>query len=272
MKRRPLLLMLAAGAPALAAGGCERPLQVGISLLGWAAYEEQGRLKGIAPDLIAMLGTAVGCEMQLSLRPRARVMLDFQTGELDIVSSSLRSPDRDLAGDYEPYAYSGYDIVVLNQFARRVERLASLVELPRLKLGLVRGVQMPDAANAVIEGLAAQDRIEWAPDFQNLATRLEAGRFHVAVFPTAIQLKLRHDGQLSARFLALPLPESPPLPVGMYFSRKRLDEAQRRKLGLALRQLVRSGEVQRLYARYLGEAATRRMFEAGRAAAGGLQV
>ncbi len=270
--RRKLLLAALGASGGLARAGCERPLLVGVSLLGWAVYQERGELRGFGIDLIERLAQEANCTLRPSLRPRARVMLDFQSGALDIVTASLRNPDRDLSGDFEPYGYTGYEIVVHPDVAPRLQGLTSMEAIPRLSLGMVRGAQLPGSLGPLLERLAAQSRIEWAADFNNLAARMTAGRVLIAVFPTAIHLKLRHDGELPAQFKVLPLPESPPQLLGMYFSRRLIDEAQRSTLMLALRRLVRSGEVQRIYARYLGEATTRRMFEAGRAAAGGLQV
>ncbi len=272
--RRPLLALLAlpglSAPPARAA--CERPLIVGVSPLGYAVFEAQGQLRGFAVDIVRRVGEEAECPVELSQRPRARVMLDFQQGELDLVTSSLRSPDRDLAGDFEPYAYTGYELIVHPSIAGRLQRLGDIEALPRISLGLVRGVQLPGPIGPLVERLAAAHRIEWAADFHNLATRMAAGRVLAGVFPTAIHTKLTEDGELPSSLRVLPLPESPPQPIGMYFNRQRLPAAQRERLRAALRRLVQSGEVQRIYARYLGSEATRRMFEAGRAAAGGLRV
>jgi polar amino acid transport system substrate-binding protein len=269
LSRRPLLLSLAA-LPTWAAA--ERPLVVGVSLLGWAFYEDKGRLRGFGVDLIERLAAEAGVPLTPSLRPRARVMLDFQAGDIDVVTSSLRNPDRDLSGDYEPYAYTGYEIVAHADIAPRIQGLSSMEAIPKLSLGMVRGAQLPGVVGPLIERLAAQNRIEWAVDFNNLAARMKAGRVLIAVFPTAIHLKLSHDGELPGRFQVLPLPESPPQLLGMYFHRQRIADADRQRLMAALRRLVQSGEVQRIYARYLGSEATQRMFNAGRAAAGGLRV
>jgi|GEM_PF-2379121 len=272
MLRRPLLLSLVAAPAWSAAGPCERPLIVGVSALGYAVYEDEGELRGFAVDIARRVGKAVGCAVEIKLLPRARVMLDFQQGGIDIVTSSLRNPDRDLSGDFEPYAFTGYEIVAHPKVAGQVGGLSGIESVPKLSLGMVRGAQLPGAIGPLIERLAAAGRIEWAVDFSNLAARMAAGRVLVAVFPTAVQVKLFKDGELPAHLRLLPLPGSPPLVIGMYFNRARIPAAQRELLRAALRRLAQTGEVQRIYARYLGEATTRRMFEAGRAAAGGLQV
>lgn len=269
MKRRAGLVLLVS-APALAQTPlCEQALVVGVSPLGWSLYEAEGQFRGIVPDLIERLSREAGCPMTLSLRPRARVMLDFQIGELDLVTSAQRTPERDVAGDYVPYAYTGYELVVNPAVESAPRSLAEIESRAQpLVLGFVRGVQLTPAVTQSLERLAAANRVEWAKDFENLSVRMAAGRIHAAVFPTAIHMKLQHDGLLPKHFLVLPMPESPPSPIGLYLSNKRLSGQQRRALAEALRRLVTQGEVRRIYARHLGTEVTERMFSAGRKASG----
>lgn len=268
MRRRQLLLQ--AGLAVVAAhaqGACPRPLRVGVSLLGWGTYEEGGQLRGIVPDLMARIATRSECQLTLSLRPRARVMLDFQNGELDIVTSALRTADRDAAGDYLPYAFSGFDLVIRDELAEQVSSIAALEADSKIRLGLVRGIQLTPALTAATERLVAAGRIEWASDYLNLAARLQAGRFQAGIVPTVIHGKLRRDGLLPNWLRVSELGDNPPQPIGIYLQR-RLPEAVRARLIATLRMLVQQREIERIYASYLGEAATRRLFESGRAATG----
>lgn len=272
MRRRPLLLLvgLAAAAPP-AQAACGRPLRVGVSLLGWGAYEDGGRLRGIVPDLVARLAQRSRCQLELSLRPRARVMLDFQNGQLDLVTSAMRTADRDAAGDYLPYAFSGFDLVIRGELAARIGSVQALEMESSLRLGLVRGIQLTPTLMAATERLIAAGRVEWASDYRNLAARLQAGRFQAGVMPTVIHGKLRQDGALPDWLHITELSDSPPQPIGLYLQRQ-LPEAQRRQLADALRAMIREREIERIYARYIGEARTRHLFEAGRAAAGSLPI
>jgi polar amino acid transport system substrate-binding protein len=254
-----------------AGAACARPLRVGVSLLGWGAYEEGGRLRGIVPDLVAGIAQRSRCQLELNLRPRARVMLDFQNGSLDLVTSAMRTADRDSAGDFLPYAFSGFDLVIREELAARIGSVAALEAEGSLRLGLVRGIQLTPTLMAATERLIAAGRVEWASDYRNLAARLQAGRFQAGVMPTVIHGKLRQDGALPDWLRVTELSDSPPQPIGLYLQR-RLPEAQRRRLTEVLRAMVREREIERIYARYIGEARTRHLFEAGRAAAGSLPI
>jgi polar amino acid transport system substrate-binding protein len=273
MRRRHWLL---AGSTALtgraAAGSCGRPLLVGVSPLGWGVFEANGKLQGIVPDLVERLSQRSGCRLELSLRPRARVMLDFQNAEIDLVTSALRTADRDAVGDYLPYAFSGFDLLAHPSVPTQIASVAALETDGNQRLGLVRGIQLTPRLMAAVERLVSQGRVEWASDFHNLAARLTAERFGSGIFPTVIHGKLKQDGLLPASFRSIELPDSPPQPIGLYLQRKRMNETQRKQVLDALRELVRDGELPRIYARYLGEAATQRLFSAGRAANGPLPI
>lgn len=272
--RRALLIGLGL-APLVAAGpaqaACSRPLRVGVSLLGWGAYEDGGRLRGIVPDLIALLARRSGCQLDLNLRPRARVMLDFQNGQLDLVTSAMRTADRDAAGDFVPYSFSGFDLVIREELAAPVDSVAALEADTRLRLGLVRGIQLTPGLMAAAERLIAAGRVEWASDYRNLAARLQAGRFQVGLMPTVIHGKLRQDGELPSWLRTVELRDSPPTPIGLYLHRQ-LPDGERQRIAGALQALIREREIERLYARYLGEGPTRKLFDAGRSAAGALPI
>ncbi|MFN4117157.1 MAG: hypothetical protein ACK4F7_11740, partial [Inhella sp.] len=137
MRRRsalPWLLCGLAPGPGVAQIARTRPLRVGLSPLGWGVFQEGGLLKGIVPDLLARLGERSACQFELSLRPRARVMLDFQIGQLDVVTSAMRTADRDAAGDYQAYAFSGFDLVVREELAARIDSIAALEAEGKLRL------------------------------------------------------------------------------------------------------------------------------------------
>jgi polar amino acid transport system substrate-binding protein len=237
-----------------------------VSALGWGAFQQDGVWRGIVPDLLQLLERRSGCTLQLLERPRARVMLDFQNGELDIVTSAQRTGDRDAVGDYLSYAYSGFDLV-LHPKEAPVNSVAALLARPALRVGLVRGIQLSPRLMRAIDSLLERQRIEWARDFANLSARLQAERFGAAIFPTVIHGKLRHEGTLSAQFRVQPLRDDPPQPIGLYLQRNTLSPNQRQRLTEALQELLREDRIESIYARYLGAEATRRLFAAGRAAA-----
>lgn len=247
-----LLVLASAGARA----GCTRELSVGISDLGFSAYLQRGEWRGITPELMAELARRSGCRLTLSPRPRARVVHEFEQGQLDVITSSMQAPERDRVGHFLPYAHTELDLIVIGETVPR--SLGELRQRPDLKLGVVRGVRLGRVLGAVVDGMLASRQAEYSPDFDNLAAKIGAGRvLQAALIPSTIHAKMRRDGQLPSRAVAVDLPEAAAEPIGLYLNRRNVtaDDVQ-----LLQRHLRREGWIQATYARHVGEAEARRLF------------
>ena len=257
--RRPGVALLLALAAAGAQASYARELSVGISDLGYSAYLQDGQWHGIVPELMAELAQRTGCQLKLSQRPRARVLLEFEQGQLDVITSSMQAPERDRVGHFLPYAYTELDLIVVGDATPH-----SIAELRRhrdIKLGVVRGVRLGEALSAAVDDMLASRQAEYSPDFDNLVAKLGAGRIQAAVIPNAIHAKMRRDGRLPAQAVTVDLPEAPAEVIGLYLNRKNLPAEDVRLLQRHLDALRREGWVQATYARYLGEAEVRRLFK-----------
>lgn len=253
-----LALMLGQPGEAAAAPVCNRPLKVGLSPLGYAAFGDPARPSGILPDLLALLAQRSGCPMELLLRPRARALLEFGQGRLDLITSLQQTPERDLLGLYVPYGYAEFDLVVRADAG--IDSLPALLARPGSSLGTVRGISLAAPLSQAIRPLQDQGRLELATDYENLASRMRAGRVAAALIPSTIHAKLLADGAFGDPVFSIDIEESEPLELGIYLNLSTLSEDERSLLARQLRQLVHSGEVRRLYTRYLGEGLTRRLF------------
>lgn len=251
-------LLLAALAMAHGAMACSRELLVGVSELGYGAYQRDGLWRGVVPDLIGELSRRSGCRLKLVGRPRARVLLEFEQGQLDIITSVMRAPDRDRVGQFLPYAYAEQDLIVIGQPVPRT--LDELRRLPDLKLGLVRGVRLSALLDDQINAMLASRQAEHSPDFDNLAAKLAAGRLRAALIPSVIHAKQRQEGQLPASITIVDLPESLPEPIGLYVNRQQVSQDDLQLLARHLEALRREGRVVAIYQRHVGEAETRRLF------------
>lgn len=256
MRRAALALWMALAA-AGAQAGCSRELSVGISELGFGAYLQDGQWLGMAPDLIAELARRSGCKLKLAPRPRARVLLEFEQGQLDIITSAMQAPDRDRVGHFLPYAYAELDLVFIGDAPPRT--LEELHQRPELKLGIVRGVRVGHMKDAV-DAMLASRQAEYSPDFDNLAAKLAAGRLQAAIIPNVIHAKMRRDGQLPAKAVTIDLPEGPPEIIGLYLNRTSIPAEDVQQLQRSLDGMRREAWVQQMYVRYVGEAEVRRLF------------
>jgi len=251
-----LLALAAAGAQAV----CSREFSVGVSDLGYSAYLQDGRWQGIVPELAAEMEQRSGCRLKLSPRPRARVLLEFEQGQIDIVTSSMQTAERDRVGHFLPYAYTELDLIVLGDTVPR--NFDELRQRHDLKLGVVRGVRLGIVLDAAVNDMLARKQAEYSPDFDNLVAKLGAGRVQAALIPSVIHTKLRRDGRLPPQAVTVDLPEAPVEPIGLYLNRSNFNADDLRQLQLHLDALRREGWVQAAYARHAGEAEARRLFRA----------
>lgn len=256
MKHLALATLLALASAA--AAGCSRDFSVGISELGYGAYQAGGQWQGIVPQLVAELGRRSGCRLQLVERPRARVVQEFEQGQLDMMTSSLQVPGRDRIGHFLPYAFTEIDLIVASAQVPRT--LDAWPLRPDLKLGLVRGIRLPARLNDVLDGMIASRQAELSPDYDNLAAKIAAGRVQAALIPSVIHLKLSREGNLPAQAARVDLGEADPEPLGLYVSRSAATDEDMRLLRQHLDAMRREGWVQATYVRYLGKAETRRLF------------
>ncbi|MDR7268614.1 polar amino acid transport system substrate-binding protein [Pelomonas saccharophila] len=250
------LLALAAAQPATAA--CSRELHIGVSDLGYSAFLRDGRVQGVVPDLLDEVARLSGCRLTLRYMPRARVLLDFERGEIDVVTSAMRAADRDRVGHFLPYAYTKLDLVVAS--AQGPQSLKALLGRPELRLGLVRGVRLGEALEEQVAPLLASRQAEYSPDFNNLAAKLVAGRIQAAIMPNMIHAKLVREGSLPPQAVIVDLPEAATEPIGLYLNRGNVSDDDVQLLQAQIAMLRREGWIQQLYARYVGEAEARRLF------------
>lgn len=256
--RQPAIGLLLALAAAGAQASCSRELSVGISDLGYSAFLRDGQIQGVVPDLLDELARRSGCKLTLRYAPRARVLLDFEHGSIDVLTSAMRAADRDRVGHFLPYAFTELDLIVASE--RGPRSLEAFVGRPDLKLGIVRGVRVGEVLEERIAPLLASRQAEYSPDFNNLAAKLTAGRIQAAIIPNMIHAKLKRDGALPAHSIVVDLPEAGTEPIGLYLNRTTVTEDDVQLLQAQITLLRREGWIQQLYARYVGEAEARRLF------------
>lgn len=247
---------------ALAQARCGRPLVVAVSDLGLGAYQEQGELRGIIPDLIRELQARSSCALNLVMMPRARALLEFDRGEVDVITSVMRTPERDRVGAFLPYGYTKHDLLVLPEYAAGIGSLADVVRRPEMTVGVVRGIRTNSRVDAQIEQLLVIRRAEYSTDYAGLSAKLSARRIQAAIVPNAMHVKLRRDGLVPADAALVDVPEATPQQLGLYVNRQRVTAPMIVQLERPLAVMVSSGWVRQTYVRHMGEAETRRMYQA----------
>lgn len=256
----PLLAaMLAAAAPLAAAVNCPAVTVVGVSDLGYSGFQEHGKVRGAGPDMVAELGRRTGCKFELRWFPRGRLFAQFDSGRLDMTTSSVSSRERNVHGQFAPYAYTRFELLLHKDVKGTFSSLTDFVDRSQARLNIVRGPQV----NVQLERLRQAGRLEEVNDYDVVFKKMAARRTDGTLAPPVLyQWHTQRHGNAS-QLVMVAIPESPAQLVGMYFSRDTLSAEVRQAYTQALRSIVEDGTVLKIYGRYVSQATVRRVFEGG---------
>lgn len=243
------VLALVAAAPAGA--GCSRAIEVPMAPIGLSVNFEGARSTGLYPALLRELGSAVGCDFQIYRVPRARLQRMFESDQADLLIPASVSPSREASGEFVPLIQVRASLLTLGPDRSPPRSLAELIARPGYKLAVVRGFSFGAAYDRAIATLRAQRRLIEESDPAGVARALRQGLAQASVMTANIfvgTLMLEADlAPLLKQVQVEALHELDWAESGLYLSRRRLDEADRRMLRAGFAQAVRSGRVWQLF-------------------------
>ena len=249
--------------PAAAAPGRACPAaRAGISDLGYASYRDGATFRGTTVDLLQEIQQRTGCPINLEWYPRGRLYAQYFSRQLEITGSSLRTPERDRQGVWLPYAYTHFELVLVNGQARKFNTLAEFVDGSTARLNVTRGIAYAPATQAQMERLQKLGRLEYVNDYGVVFRKILAGRAEGTLAPPAIHVLHQRQFKMLGKMTSTPFAESPRALVGMYVS-KNVPPPVLRRYAEAVHAIVADGTVQKIYERYLGEEIARRIFSGG---------
>jgi len=263
-RRLPLIASLCLGwSLAWAGGACPVVTRVGVSDLGYAAYREDGQIKGLSADVIGVLARRTGCKFELQWFPRQRLFVELEAGHIDMTMAALRTPERDAYARHLPYAYLQYELLLQAGQGRHYASLADFVSHGKGRLNITRGILYDAAIEAQLTQLAALGRLEVVNDYETVFGKLEVGRADGTLATPPVYGRYLHDGALKGRVLVMSIAEAEPRLTGAYLSKKTMAPEVRRYYAAALKEMVAEQVLPRLYARYFDEATVKRTFQPG---------
>jgi len=257
-----LCLLLSAAPAARAADGDCAPARTGLSDLGYTSYRDGAAIRGITADVLEEVRQRSGCAFLLEWYPHGRLYAQFFNGQLDLTGASLRTAERDRHGLWLPYAYTHFELLLLNKNAGKFHSLEDFVEHSTARLNVTRGIFYSAATMAQMDRLQKLGRLEYVSDYGVVFRKILAGRAEGTLAPPAIHVLHQRRFHMLGKMSATPFAESPRALVGVYVS-NRVAAPVRRRYVEALLAVVGDGTVQKIYERYLGEEITRQIFSGG---------
>jgi polar amino acid transport system substrate-binding protein len=268
MTKRLTTALLASWLPLACAHGAGPscpPARVGLSDLGYSSYLDGTALRGSNIDVLTEIARRSGCPLDLRWYPRGRLYALFSSHELDLTGSSIRTAERDRHGVWLPYAYTHFELLLVNHEAGKFRSLAEFVARSKARLNLTRGIYYTPETQAQLDRLQALGRLEYVNDYAVVFRKIQAGRAEGTLAPATIHLLHQRRLGLEGKLSAITVSEAPRTMVGLYVS-NQVAPAVVQRYATALRAMVADGTVQQIYTRYLGADITRQLFGDGTAA------
>lgn len=234
-----------------AEAGCSRPIEVPMAPIGLSVSFEGERSEGVYPTLLRELGAAVGCEFRMQRVPRARLQRMFESAQADLLIPASASPARQDDGEFVPLIHARPTLLTLARERPAPRSLAALLALPDYKLAVVRGFTFGAAYEQMVATLRARKRLVEEADAAGVARALREGMADGSVMAASIFIgtvvQIPELAPLARQVRIEPLEELGWSESGVYLSRRSLDEADRRLLRQAFRQLAGAGRVWQLF-------------------------
>jgi polar amino acid transport system substrate-binding protein len=245
---RVLLLGLLLAAPgwvsATEAPDCARPLTLGLHDHGLLYASQTG--EGIDKDLADEMVRRSGCQISLTLLPRARIWQLIESGGLDFSLSGISNEARERYAGFAWTFSNKYHLLVRND--ADVRKPADFAARPALKLGAIRGFRYGPSANRFVDQLDAQRRVSYATTLEPLYEVLLDNRVQGMIiepfdYPALENEKIRGQTQILDF-------DDPPVPHGLIMSRKSLPPLQHAAWRALIDGMRQDGTVQRIFEKY----------------------
>jgi polar amino acid transport system substrate-binding protein len=232
---------------------CGRPLMLALHVHGLLYSAELDA--GIDKDFAEALAQRSGCNLQISVLPRARIWQLIESGALDFSLSGIATEERNTFAAFAWYFSNKYYLLVNK--STNVQRLADFEDQSTLKLGAIRSFRYSSNANRMVDKLVQAGRVSYASGLDPLYQVLVLGRIQGMVIEPFdigdIEAKRIKDTTRIIEF------NDPPVPHGLIISKKSMSPVEITKWQAVVQSLRNDGTVQRIFEKYFPPPLAREM-------------
>ena len=238
--------------PALAR--CTRPLSVPVAATGLSIIDQGDIISGIYPEILRTIAAKEGCTFTITIVPRARLEVMFESGKADLMIPATRTPHRDLYGLFVPLVRNRAMLMSIQSSLPPVKTMQDLLAQSKTKVAVVRGFDYGERYQELLAELQKQGRLLVDTDPLSVARLLKLGSAdYVLMAPTILAGTSQTDPRVDdivdhLRYEALA--ELPWGESGVYFSRKSVSLEDLNTLQEIFDRVARNGVVWKGFQRY----------------------
>lgn len=239
--------------------GCEVPIRVAYTRNLVFFHDDGG---GIDAELIAELARRSGCRFEASVRPRDEIWRMLESGDLEMGTSGVATPQRRAFTYLLPYVYLRNKLIVPAELGN-LQSLEDFHDMPGARIGVIAGYRHGPYIDAMLRILRGEGRVvEFHDDTARFTALLNGGVEGV------IGHELNLEGALinrleRERFRVVDVMSGPATPHHLMLSRKRFTAAQSAEWMRLMEALWLDGSLARIMQRNTSPAMATELLDSG---------
>src|SRR5260221_2003687 len=235
-------------AAAQAAESCGNVIDVG-ALAAEDAEVNHGMDRNLTfqQALFAELTRRTRCQFNLQPDlPRARQWKMYFAGELPIIASAFRTPQRDAAGWYVGYQMVRNVLILRKGLVAGTDPMAILRD-PKVTVGIVRGYSLGRSWDAVLADPSTNSHTEIFVNIKTIFHMIDIGRVDAVITSSRIYSDLLPAFNLTGRVSIIDCPAAASDYTGIYLSKKASPVKIAARIGRAIEAMLADQTLTRLY-------------------------
>ena len=235
-------LLLVFAESGLAGQGCERPVRIAVE------YQRQNVLENprvpehqssrMLFSFFDKVGKQSNCKIEWIVVPRARGLLYFRDGRVDMIYA-VQTEARNQLGYFLRLFDFHVSLIVLGEHWSNAADLNDLANT-NLQFNFVRGFDYGSAYRQLKSNLELRKHAEEVADVETIARKMKVERVHATIMAGTLFVVPAQDSEIVDKILIFSLPQLGRLQSGIYLSRSALSESDRLHLEAAIKEVAKS--------------------------------
>lgn len=232
---------------AQAAPACPTPITFSFFESG-LLYSEKTN-DGIDKAVMEELARRSKCQFDFSLKPRARIWLELERGELMMTGSALRTDERETYAWAVNYFGMKAELMVRGVNGKVIKSKEEFLKDDSLKMGVGRTLKHGEAMDRFIDELQQRNRVVDVPTGSGYEMFVRERFSAIPIYPLDTNYRNKHD--LSQYTIASDwFPTDKSLPRALLFSKKYFTKAQVQEWRVLVQQMRDDGTLKKIFTKY----------------------
>ena len=230
---------------------CDRKFVVGLNNYAPFAFRENGKLQGLAHDIVNDLAKNTSCQFLEEEVPRPSSVEELKRGHLDIVMLVIKGNEYGSSGNFQGLYTTTRRLTVLTSNYDPKKTVSDYLADRKVKFAQLIGTKTVWSEEEQRRLLLA-GRIIGVPDPEGAFRLLKQGRVQAVLFSFFLTEYYLKKMKLEGKVVSIKDSEVP-AEVGVYYSKRRLNSDEEKMLRQALEKIKADGSLHDILVKYMGE-------------------